>query len=196
MIGQFTKESSQIGYEADQPHTHTPFQLCCVAISIMVILLQFFPATLWFKAMENISHLKLIYIIMNCSLTLESVLAKEDVDHSHVFLPGIVGSWTHLRETQKRIRFFCCPSVWKFLLYQLIFCGNSKEIIEPTTCTYIKGYFYKTWREKLQPLVVSWLGCHSILSFGRLICFWCSQAKLSCCLLCSTHLPPFYQIVS
>ena len=133
---------------------------------------------------------------MNSSPTLESVLAKEDVDHSHVFLPGIVGSWTHLRETQKRIRFFCCPSVWKFLLYQLIFCGNSKEIIEPTTCTYIKGYFYKTWREKLQPLVVSWLGCHSILSFGRLIGFWCRRARLSCCLFCSTHLPPFYQIFS
>ena len=49
-FGQFTKESSQIGYEADQPHTHISFQLCCVAIKIMVILLQFFPVTLWFKA--------------------------------------------------------------------------------------------------------------------------------------------------
>ena len=39
---------------------------------------------------------------MNCSLTLESVLAKEDVDHSHVILPGIVGGWTRLRETQKK----------------------------------------------------------------------------------------------
>ena len=51
--------------------------------------------------MENISHSKLIHIIMNFSLTLESVLAKEDVDHSHVFLPGIIGGWTRLGDKEK-----------------------------------------------------------------------------------------------
>ena len=56
--------------------------------------------------MENISHSKLIYIIMNSSLTLESVLAKEDVDHSHVFLPGIIGGWTRLGDKEKDSIFF------------------------------------------------------------------------------------------
>ena len=35
------------------------------------------------------------------SLTLEGVLAKEDVDHSHVFLPGIVGGWTRLGDRRR-----------------------------------------------------------------------------------------------
>ena len=157
-FGQFTKESSQIGYEADQPHTHISFQLCCVAISIMVnawweplrfetwnpnkhrskglaisryygYICTLFPASLWFKAMENISHSKLIHIIMNFSLTLESVLAKEDVDHSHVFLPGIVGGWTCLGETQKRIRFFSSPSVWKFCCSNWYFVTIQKQLL-------------------------------------------------------------------
>ena len=92
--------------------------------------------------MENVSHSKLIYIIMNCSLTLESVQAKEDADHSHVILPGIVGGWTRLRETQKKIRFFC--SLYEKLCFTyLYFVAIQKQLLN-LQLAHIKGYFYKT----------------------------------------------------
>ena len=103
---QFTKESSQIGYEADRSHTHTSFQLCCDAVIFIVKLLKFFPVTQWLKVIENVSHSKLIYIIVTKSHPWGC--SGQRRCWPQPCLPSRHRRWLDpsTRDTKKRIRFF------------------------------------------------------------------------------------------
>ena len=85
-----------------------------------------FSVSKCFKA----SHSNLIYIIMNCNLTLESVLAKEDVDHCNVLLPGIIGGWTRLGDKEKDSIFFAVHLYEKFCCTNWYFVAIQKKLLD------------------------------------------------------------------